>query len=160
MRTGLPMGIMDLLCHFIRLIKEDWNRMYKVLKIVEGDATRQVELKDLGTGAIELCFDDSALVSDRNFDFMQVGQQYDCRIKLFGKPVPKKTDTSITCKIMRTEVMVGERVFTEVMTSCGVYYVPSKKIAEYLTYGYFEFICTRKDLVQVNGTVHGDLCSD
>ena len=154
------MGTMDLLCHFIRLIKEDRNRMYKLLEIVEGDATRQIQLENLDTGATDLCFDDSALVSDRNFDFMQIGQQYDCKIKLFGKPVPTKTDTSITCKITRMEVIIGERVFTEVVTSCGVYYVPRKKIAEYLTRGYFEFFCTRKDLVQVDGAIHGDLLSD
>lgn len=154
------MEIMGLLCHFIRLIKEDWNRMYRLLEIVEGDATRQVQLENLDTGATELCFDDSALVSDRNFDFMQIGQQYDCKIKLFGKPVLTKTDTSITCKVTRTEVIIGERAFTEVVTSCGMYYVPSKNIAEYLPQGSFEFFCTRKDLVQVNGTIHGDLLSD
>ena len=134
--------------------------MYRLLKIIEGDATRQIQLENLDTGAAELCFDDSALVSDRNFGFMKIGQQYDCKIKLFGKPVPTKTDTSITCKITRTEIIIGERAFTEVVTSCGVYYVPSKKIAEYLPRGSFEFFCTRKDLVQVNGTIHGDLLSD
>ena len=134
--------------------------MYRVQEIIEGDATRLVGLKNLNTGAVETCFDDSALVSDRNFDFMQVGQQYDCKIKLFGKPVPSKTDASITCRVNRAEVKIGNKILTEVQTSEGVYYVPTKKVSEYLLRGYFEFSYTRKDLVQVNSSVHGNFMDD
>ena len=134
--------------------------MFKLREIIEGEATRQVKLENLNTGIMEMCFDDSALVSDRNFDFMRVGQEYDCKIKLFGKTVPTKTDNSITCRVNRVEVKIGQKFFTEVLTSDGVYYVPTSKIAEYLPRGYFEFCCTRKDLVQVNNTVHGDFLLD
>lgn len=133
---------------------------FKVHKIFESDATRMVVLENLNTGAVEVCFDDSALVSDRNFDFMQVGQQYDCKIKLFGKPIPTKTDASITCRVNYTEVKIGSKILTEVQTSEGVYYIPPQKIAEYLKHGIFEFCYTRKDLVQVNDTVHGDYLPD
>ena len=134
--------------------------MFKLQEIIAGDATRQVRLENLRTGVVEVCFDDSALVSDNNFDFMKVGQQYNCKIKLFGKPVPNKTDNSITCRVNREKVMIGQKVLTEVVTGDGVYYISPKKIAEYLAQDYFEFCCTRKDLVQVNSTVHGDFLHD
>ena len=134
--------------------------MYRVQEIIEGDATRLVRLKNLNTGIVETCFDDSALVSDRNFDFMQVGQQYDCKVKLFGKPVPAKTDASITCRVNRAEVKIGKKILTEVQTTEGVYYVPTRKVSEYLSQGRFEFCYTRKELVQVGGTVHGDYLDD
>lgn len=43
--------------------------MYKVISINDDEMTRSVELENTTTGTIDDCFDDSALVSDKNFDF-------------------------------------------------------------------------------------------
>lgn len=66
--------------------------MYELIEIEEYEVTRNLKLKDIDTGIVEECFDDSGVVSDKNFDFMKKGKQYECKIKLFGKPVPEKTN--------------------------------------------------------------------
>lgn len=54
--------------------------MYELIDVVDYDVTRLLKLRNIDTGIIEECFDDSAVVSDNNFDFMQIGQQYySCR---------------------------------------------------------------------------------
>ncbi|HDM9267860.1 TPA: hypothetical protein P0409_001894, partial [Listeria innocua] len=61
--------------------------MYKLLSINDSIATRTMELENINTKKIDTCFDDSSLVSiDNNFDFMEIGKEYDCKIKLFGEP--------------------------------------------------------------------------
>ena len=88
--------------------------MYELIDVVEDDATRLVKLKNIDTGIIEECFDDSAVVSDNNFDFMQIGQKYECKIKLFGKPLAERTSNSIICKVVNREVTIGQRAMVEV----------------------------------------------
>ena len=131
--------------------------MYELIDIVEDDATRLIKLKNIDTGIIEECFDDSAVVSDNNFDFMQIGQKYECKIKLFGKPLAERTSNSIICKVVNREVVIGQRAMVEVQINNGKYYIPRQKVSEYLAGGSFRFCFTRKDLVQVNNIVHADL---
>lgn len=45
--------------------------MYKIIKIRNYAATRDIELQNLNTNTINLCFDDSAVVSYNNFDFIE-----------------------------------------------------------------------------------------
>ena len=54
--------------------------MYKVLSIDSDEMTKNIKLENMKTGTIDICFDDSALVSDKNFDFMNVGEEYKCKI--------------------------------------------------------------------------------
>lgn len=131
--------------------------MYEVIDIVEDDATRLIKLRNIDTGIIEECFDDSAVVSDNNFDFMQIGQKYECKIKLLGKPLAEKTSNSIICKVVNREVMIGQRVMVEVEINNSKYYIPKRKVSEYLDNDILNFNFTRKDLVQVNNIIHADL---
>lgn len=131
--------------------------MYELIDVVEDDATRLVKLKNIDTGIIEECFDDSAVVSDNNFDFMQIGQKYECKIKLFGKPLAERTSNSIICKVVNREVTIGQRAMVEVQISNSKYYIPRQKVSEYLDNDIFNFYFTRKDLVQVNNIIHADL---
>ena len=131
--------------------------MYELVDVVEDDATRLIKLKNIDTGAIEECFDDSAVVSDNNFDFMQLGQQYECKIKLFGKPLAERTSNSIICKVINKEIVIGKRAMVEVQINNSKYYIPRQKVSEYLDRDSFHFCFTRKDLVQVNNTIHADL---
>ena len=131
--------------------------MYELIDVVEDDATRLVKLKNIDTGIIEECFDDSAVVSDNNFDFMQIGQKYECKIQLFGKPLAERTSNSIICKVVNREVTIGQRAMVEVQISNSKYYIPRQKVSEYLDNDIFNFYFTRKDLVQVNNIIHADL---
>ena len=131
--------------------------MYELIDIVEDDATRLIKLKNIDTGIIEECFDDSAVVSDNNFNFMQIGQKYECKIKLLGKPLAERTSNSIICKVVNREVVIGQRVMVEVEINNSKYYIPRRKVSEYLDNDIFNFYFTRKDLVQVNNIIHADL---
>ena len=131
--------------------------MYELIDIVENDAARLIKLKNIDTGIIEECFDDSAVVSDNNFDFMQIGQKYECKIKLFGKPLAERTSNSIICKVVNREFVIGQRAMVEVEINNSKYYIPRRKVSEYLDNDIFNFYFTRKDIVQVNNIIHADL---
>lgn len=131
--------------------------MYELIGVVEDDATRLIKLKDIDTGIIEECFDDSAVVSDNNFNFMQIGQQYECKIKLFGKPLAERTSNSTICKVISKEIKIGQRAMVEVQINNSKYYIPRQKVSEYLDSDCFNFCFTRKDLIQVDNTIHADL---
>ena len=131
--------------------------MYEVIDIVDDDATRFIKLKNIDTDIIEECFDDSAVVSDNNFEFMQIGQKYECKIKLFGKPLAERTSNSIICKVVNREVVIGQRAMVEVEINNSKYYIPRQKVSEYLDNDVFHFCFTRKDLVQVNNIINADL---
>ena len=131
--------------------------MYRLLKIIEDDATRFLKLNNLETNIIDDCFDDSALVSNNNFDFMKVGQKYDCKIKLFGKPLDSKKEGCLTCIITNNNVTIGNKDFTEVLVNKNKYYVSQSKAQKYSYHNRFYFYCTRKELIQVNEVIHADL---
>ena len=127
--------------------------MYKVIKINEAAATRTMELKNMETGSNIECFDDSALVSFENFEFMEVGSVYDCKVKLFGKVVDIQTEQSILCEALK-ECVIGKKKFLEVCVKEDIYYV---SLEMGLEKSMFHFESTRKDLIQVNDIIHDDL---
>ena len=131
--------------------------MYELIDIVEEEATRFLKLKNIDTGIIEECFDDSALVSNNNFNFMQIGQKYECKIKLLGKPLVERIGSGIVCKVLNREIIVGQKAMVEVQINNGKYYIPRQKVSEYMDSDSFVFCFTRKDLVQVNNIIHADL---
>ncbi len=131
--------------------------MYELIEIAATDATRFLKLKNIESGIIEECFDDSAVVSDKNFNFMKINQRYQCKIKLFGKAVSEKTENSAICKVINREIMIGKKPMVEVKIDNDHYYIAKKTIKEFLNDESFYFCCTRKDLIQVNDVVHADL---
>ena len=145
----------DISFHFILLI-EVGNYMHELVEISENTATRFVKLKNVYTSIVDECFDDSAVVSERNFGFMQIGQQYECKIKLFGKPSDKRMRGSVVCTVIDKEATIGEKPMVEVRVNDEKYYIAKKKVEEYLSRDYFYFFSTRKDLVQVNDVIHAD----
>lgn len=132
--------------------------MYKVIRINESAATRTVELENEITGNRDECFDDSALVSMRNFEFMQLGNSYDCFIKLFGETVNEGNEKASYCEIISNEI-IGYKKYLKVLVGKEVYYVPKIKVQDN-TKNYFYFVYTRKDLIKVNDVVHDDLLSE
>ncbi|MFA0814200.1 MAG: hypothetical protein ACC608_00260 [Anaerofustis sp.] len=129
--------------------------MYKLLKIDNDAMTRMIQLQNNETGTVEYCFDDSAMTSTNNFDFMQIGNEYSCKILLFGKLAGSNESLLTTeYKIIGKE-KIGKRVLTKVRKNKDVYYIDeldmsnsSQKIA---------YCTTRKDIIQVNNVVHADL---
>ena len=131
--------------------------MYKVLSIDSDEMTKNIKLENMKTGTIDICFDDSALVSDKNFDFMNVGEEYKCKIKLFGKSITNQQEKAVLCKIVDKEVFVGTKKMVKVLVEADEYYIPIKKVNDFLDSKEFYFQYTRKDLIEVNEIIHADL---
>lgn len=129
--------------------------MYKVIKIIDSQATRDIELKNQVTGTVDLCFDDSALVSVDNFEFMEEGRKYNCKIALFGKVVEDRTPECILCKVISEDIIIGNCHLIEITVGKDIYYIFKDNIKNCGDSFYFYF--TRKDLIQVNDTIHPDL---
>ena len=130
--------------------------MYKLVKIKEAMRTRFLTLENMDTGTVDDCFDDSDVVNDDDFSFMRLGEIYDCKIKLFGNVIDKEAEGSTFCRITDENVMVGKRNLVKVETDEGTYYVLEKNVKDHKKEGYFYFLTTRKDLIQVDDVIHGD----
>lgn len=131
--------------------------MYSVVSINNDEMTKNVELKNLKTGTIDVCFDDSALISDMNFDFMNVGSEYNCKIKLFGNAVSNLQEKAILCKIVDKNIIVGTKKMVKVLVEDDEYYIPTKKVNNLVDLKEFYFKYTRKDLIEVDNIIHADL---
>ncbi|MDI5989449.1 hypothetical protein [Streptococcus equi] len=54
-------------------------------KIQDSIATRDLIFENDYKNTIDICFDDSELLSHTNFSFVKIDSKYDCKIFLFGK---------------------------------------------------------------------------
>lgn len=130
--------------------------MYKVLKIHNYTATRDVELQNLDTETIDMCFDDSAVVSYSNFSFIEEGKIYDCKMELFGDFDHQKTDSNVVVTILESDVIVGNTKYFKVSIGSDIYYIlmSDAKGFEVKKNMYYHF--TRTDLIQVGNVIHDD----
>ncbi|MBQ5558237.1 MAG: hypothetical protein IIT46_00420 [Lachnospiraceae bacterium] len=131
--------------------------MYRVVFIDRDEMTKNVQIENLKTGTVDICFDDSSLVSDENFDFMKEGNEYDCKIKLFGTVVQNIQENTVLCKIVNPSIIVGTKKMVEVLVEEDIYYIPKKKVSHLINYNEILFKYTRKDLIEVNNIIHADL---
>lgn len=131
--------------------------MYKVISISDDEMTRNVELENSNTGTIEECFDDSALISEINFNFITIGKEYECKIKLFGTVVQNMQNKTVICKIISKNEKVGTKEMVKVLVDNNEYYIPRKKVEKDLDKEEFLFRYTRKDLIQVDNILHSDM---
>jgi hypothetical protein len=136
--------------------------MYKLLSKKEYMATRDVVLKNLETGTEDICFDDSDVIGleFKDFYFMEVGKNYDCKIKLFGDPTESPYAQKALCRVVDDNVPCGTRHLVQVRVGKDIYYVPRSHVENQLSNGSFFYYYTRKDLIQVDDVVHGDYMID
>lgn len=135
--------------------------MYQLVSIDEAMMTRDVWLKNLETGTVDFCFDDSAVVDDKNnFEFMEIGKTYDCKIELLGEIAKEKTEESTTCQILERSVKIGDRLMVKLKVGEDIYYISERELKGYGDIKIIEYDYTRKDLIQVNQVVHGELLND
>ncbi|MDF2596929.1 MAG: hypothetical protein K0R05_2797 [Anaerocolumna sp.] len=131
--------------------------MYKVIFIEEDEMTRNIKLENTETGTIDECFDDSALVGDNCFDFMEIGKEYNCKIRLFGNIVKETANKVVLCQLVCRNTSVGTANMVKVLVNNDEYYIPQKKLSELGDLELFYFRYSRKDLIQVNDVIHADL---
>lgn len=131
--------------------------MYKVIIIEEDEMTRNIKLVNVETGTIDECFDDSALVGNECFDFIEIGKEYNCKIKLFGNVVQERVGNAVQCKVICKDITVGTRNMSKVLVNNDEYFIPQNKLSELEDVESFYFRYSRKDLIQVNDVIHADL---
>lgn len=129
-----------------------WVKLYKLLKIDEGQMDRFIYLKNLETGVVEYCFDNSMTVSDDNFEFMKIGQNYRCKIVLVGDQMEEPTEHAKKYVVVSKE-NIGTKVFLKVKVNDNFYYVLANGMNSNNGNVIF-FEAFRKDLLEVNGKVN------
>jgi len=131
--------------------------MFKVLKIDRCAMTSFIDLLNLDTGTQDLsCFDDSAVVSDENFSFMEESKIYDCKLMLFGEfeEDPTKPGTEVT--ITEQGVLIGIRKCFKALINSDVYYILETDAENIVVKEKMRYDFTRIDLIQVDNVVHAD----
>lgn len=129
--------------------------MYKVLQIIDYAATRDVVIRNIETGTVDICFDDSIMVSNKNFGFIEVGNKYSCKIQLFGNLTDNAGDKTLLC-IINKIILVGGKKMAQVLVNEDIYYISQYQVKEIKEGETFLFLCSRKDLIQVNDVIHED----
>lgn len=113
---------------------------------------RFIYLKNLETGVVEYCFDNSMTVSDDNFEFMKIGQNYRCKIVLVGDQMEAPTEHAKKYVVVSKE-NIGTKVFLKVKVNDNFYYVLANGMNSNNGNVIF-FEAFRKDLLEVNGKVN------
>ena len=122
--------------------------------------TRDIELENLDTGTRDICFDDSNLNDDINFEFMEIGKEYDCKIELFGILTTNKGEDVVEC-VINKEVKIGDCNFLEVKVNNDIYYLSkAEAVQEGINDKVFLYDISRKDIIQVDDVVHHHLLRD
>jgi len=132
--------------------------MYKLVAVDQSVATREVVLKNQVTKKIDSCFDDSALVSSTsNFEFMKIGQEYDCMVVLFGVARNYGLGEWLECHILDDNVKLNNVRLVKVSVDDNIYYVHRDQVPANSLNGLFMFECTRKDLYKVDDVIHQEI---
>ena len=130
--------------------------MYKIIKIRNYAATRDIELQNLNTTTINLCFDDSAVVSYNNFDFIEEGKVYDCKMELLGNFEHTKSDSNVIVTILESDVLIRNTKYLKVSIDSDIYYILMSDTKNFTLTKYMYYHFTRIDLIQVDNVIHGD----
>ena len=131
--------------------------LYQLKAIMEAMMTRDVLIQNLDTNTEDLCFDDSALISDsHNFEFMKLGGIYNCKIGLLGEFMEIFEDKVIEISINRENVIIGNTQFAEVVSNNDIYYISNTKLKGRNNAEKHLFKVARKNLIQVNDVIHED----
>jgi len=132
--------------------------MYEVISIAEACMTRYVHLRNCETGAIEHCFDDSDIRDEdqKDFWFMKVGERYECKIFLFGRPLKPGEELDEYCMVCR-QVGPMEKLglynIIPVESGGNIYYITEADAEEISNIEEFTYVATRKDLIQVDDVI-------
>ena len=130
--------------------------MYKIIKIRNYAATRDIELQNLNTNTINLCFDDSAVVSYNNFDFIEEGKVYDCKMELLGNFEHTKSDSNVIVTSLESDVLIRNTKYLKVSIDSDIYYILMSDTKNFTLTKYMYYHFTRIDLIQVDNVIHGD----
>ncbi len=95
----------------------------KIIKIRNYAATEILNYKNLNTNTINLCFDDSAVVSYNNFDFIEEGKVYDCKWNYSAILRTQKVIFNVIVTILESDVLIGNTKYLKVSIDSDIYYI-------------------------------------
>ena len=132
--------------------------MFELMSIEESYVTRYLYLKNCKNGVIEFCFDDSDVRDEnqKDFWFMEVGEQYECKILLFGRPLKPGEELDEYCMVCRQigpMEKLGLYNILPVESKGNIYYIIEGDTKEVDCTTEFIFHSTRRDLVQVDDVI-------
>lgn len=132
--------------------------MYELISVEDDLMTRYVNLRNCETGKIEFCFDDSELCleNQKDFSFMNIGETYDCKILLFGRPLKHDeliSEDCLLCKQIGEIIKLGLYSAFPIEFNGSLYYIMEKDVLKAVNTKEFWFKSSRKDLVEVDGIV-------
>ena len=132
--------------------------MFELMSIEESYVTRYLYLKNCENGLIEFCFDDSDVRDEdqKDFGFMKVGERYECKILLFGRPLKPGEELDEYCMVCRQigpMEKLGLYNILPVESEGNIYYITDDDAEEIDNISEFVYVATRKDLVQVNDVI-------
>lgn len=135
--------------------------MHQLIKIDQYMMTRDLIFKNLQTGTIDVCFDDSDLLSkEDNFNFLKIGEIYDCKILLFGDLDCAIKKFTVYCKVLEKDVIIGKSKLVHVKVEEEEYYILQSIVESELHKKGFFFSTSRKDIIQVDNIVHRNLVKE
>lgn len=111
-------------------------------------ADRDVVLRNVETGTVEVCFDYSG-----KFEFMEVGKHYNCKIALFGWEKRKNIGEWREFEVVDKNVKIGESTYIKLKFIEDVYYVYRDSIERHVDNSKLAYEYSRKDLIEVDGVV-------
>lgn len=132
--------------------------MYKVVKIYKAARTRFIDLLNLDTGTLDKVFDDSCEVDIGydDFEFMEEGKVYDCKMELFGDFDRRKNEKSVEVTIIDSDVVIGKTEYFKVLIGSDIYYILKSDAKGFELKRKMYYLFTRKDLIQVDDIIHAD----
>ena len=132
--------------------------MFEVISISKARVTRYVHLRNCETGTIEHCFDDSFFCDEgqKDFWFMKVGERYECKILLFGrphKPDDEIDEECLVCRVIGPMEKLGLHNIIPIESEGNYYYISEKDAKKMDFADEFIFHSSRRDLVQVDDVI-------
>lgn len=124
--------------------------MYKLNKIINYEVTRDLILESEESKQEYKVFDDSDILGNNKFDFLEVGKKYQCKINIFGDISDSNNGTKF---LVLGKEKVGNRYFEKIANEMGdVFFVP---ICDFSKTDSIIYVNIRRyDLLAVNNIIY------
>lgn len=119
---------------------------YKFVGEERGLTDRDVMLRNIETGQLEVCFDDSW-----KFEFMEIGKHYECKIALFGSETNENIGDWREYEVLDENIEIGKSKYFKLRFIDDIYYVNSKNAQYFVNDNKLSWESVRKDLIEVDG---------
>lgn len=122
--------------------------MYKVIGIKNYEFTRDIIVESIESKQTYVAFDDSDLIGNDQFSFVQVQKIYNCKLGIMGN-----IDSSGETYTILSREHIGKMNLLKVSNSCGDYfYFPANSKVE--IGDNIKLIVKRYDLLAVNNVIN------